>query len=79
MKSPEEIWLQWYGDNGEEPVEVHEDITWAANEVFPMDVKYIMEHRKLTRGEAWDIIDFWLERGELDIDELLDKLGFTGK
>jgi len=37
---PNKIFLQWYGENGEEPDEIDENITWCEDSINHKDVPY---------------------------------------
>jgi hypothetical protein len=46
-KIPDEIWLQWYGedDETEGPPHIDEDITWCWEKINNNDIRYIRDKR----------------------------------
>ena len=46
MKPPNQIYLQWYGDQDglyppDEPTEIHDGITWSADRINDSDAEYM--------------------------------------
>ena len=57
--SPENIYLQWYGERGpedcSEPSCAHDDVTWCKDQIFDNDIKYVrfdVHSRELAAKDA---------------------------